>query len=158
MIKKFSYLFIILFFISGCKADEDLIDIFEPKFELTSFDVVQKKLVVEKELPNHVQLLITKWFDEKVKVDGFDGNMKFTITNYKEETSSLSDGKRVDVSLSFQVVLKKPSLSQTKIVEGEVSSYGTLTGDLTLNEFDRVIKNTQRNLILILSRDLKNKI
>ena len=93
-----------------------------------------------------------------VKIDGFDGEMIFTISEYIEENSSISDGKRVDISLSFIVVLNKPSLSQTKLIQGYVSSYGTLSGNFSLAEFDIVIQNTQSDLVLRLSRDLKSKI
>ena len=102
--------------------------------------------------------MLTQWFDQKVKIDGFDGEMKFTISEYLEETSSISDGKRVDISLSFNVIINKPSLSQTSLIEGSVSSYGTLTGNFSLSEFDTVIQNTQSDLIVRLSRDLKSKI
>ena len=60
--------------------------------------------------------------------------------------------------MSFNVILNKPSLSQTKMIEGYISSYGTLTGDFSLAEFDTVIQNTQSDLVLRLSRDLKAKI
>ena len=65
--------------------------------------------------------------------------------------------KRVDVYLSFSVLLNKPSLSQKKLIEGSVSSYGTLIGNFSLNEFDNVIQNTQTDLIMRLSKDLKLK-
>ena len=123
-----------------------------------SFDVVQKQLIIDTELPGYVEGLVSQWFDQKVKIDGFDGDMKFTISEYIEETSSISDGKRVDISLSFNVFLNKPSLSQTKKIEGYVSSYGTLSGNFSLAEFDTVIQNTQSDLVLRLSRDLKSKI
>ena len=84
--------------------------------------------------------------------------MKFVISDYLEEISSMSDGKKVDLSLTFNVIINKPSLSQTKIIEGYVSSYGTLTGNFSLAEFDTVIQNTQSDLVLRLSRDLKSKI
>ena len=29
--------------------------------------------------------LVSQWFDQKVKIDGFDGEMKFKIYNYLEE-------------------------------------------------------------------------
>jgi hypothetical protein len=51
-----------------------------------------------------------------------------------------------------------PSLSQTKMIEGYVSSYGTLSGNFSLAEFDTVIQNAQSDLVLRLSRDLKSKI
>ena len=153
--------FIILllgFLVVGCQSNDSIIDPIRPDFESMSFDVVQKQLVIETELPLHVEDLVSQWFDQKVKIDGFDGDMTFTISEYLEETSSISDGKRVDISLSFNVVLIKPSLSQTQMIEGSVSSYGTLTGNFSLAEFDTVIQNTQSDLILRLSRDLKSKI
>ena len=153
--------FIIIFFgflVAGCQANESFIDRAKPNFENVSFDVVQKQLVIEAELPSHVKDLVSQWFDQKVKVKGFDGDMKFTISEYLEETSSINDGKRVDLSLSFNVILNKPSLSQTKKIEGYVSSYGTLTGNFSLAELDLVIQNTQSDLVLRLSRDLKSKI
>ena len=145
-------------FIGGCNANESFIDTLKPEFETISFDVVQKQLSIDQELPNHVQNLLSQWFDHRVKIDGFDGNMEFIVSNFNQEISPIDDGKKVDVSLSFRVILNKPSLSQTKYIEGNISSYGILTGNFTLNEFDTVIQNTQSDLILRLSKDLKSKI
>ena len=153
------FIFVLLgFLLAGCQANKSFIDPIRPEFEDVSFDVVQKQLVIETELPSHVEGLVSQWFDQKVKIDGFDGEMTFTISKYLEKISSISDGKRVDISLSFNALLNKPSLSQTQIIEGSVSSYGTLTGNFSLAEFDTVIQNTQSDLILRLSRDLKSKI
>ena len=153
--------FIILlsgFLVLGCQSNDSAIDTIRPEFENVSFDVVQKQIVIETELPSHVEGLVSQWFDQKVKIDGFDGEMIFTISEYLEESSSISDGKRVDISLSFNALLNKPSLSQTKKIEGYVSSFGTLTGNFSLAEFDTVIQNTQIDLISRLSRDLNSKI
>ena len=151
---------LIIFFsiISSCGANNSFISPIDPNIEPISFDVVQKNFEVNADLPDYTLKLITYWFDEKVKVDGFDGEMTFTISEYFEEISSIDEGKRVDISLSFSAVLNKPSLSQTSLIEGSVSSYGTLTGNFSLSEFDTVIQNTQSDLILRLSRDLKSKI
>ena len=153
------FIFVLLgFLVAGCQANESFIDPIRPDFANVSFDVVQKQLNIEPELPSHVEGLVSQWFDQKVKIDGFDGEMTFTISEYLEEVSSISDGKRVDISLSFNVVLNKPSLSQTKKIQGYVSSYGTVSGNFSLAEFDTVIQNTQSDLVLRLSRDLKSKI
>ena len=146
------------FFIVGCNANETLVDSLNPEFETMSFDVVQKKLVIEQDLPNSLNILVSKWFDEKVKINGLNGDMIFTISDYKEETSLISEGKRIDLNLSFNVLLRKPLLSQKKLIRGNVSSYGTISGDFSLNDFDTVIENTQIDLILRLSRDLQTKI
>ena len=152
-------LFIVFgFFMAGCNANETLVDSLNPEFEKMSFDVVQKKLVLEQDLPNNLNTLVSKWFDEKVKINGFDGDMIFTISDYKDETSLISEGKRIDITLSFNVLIRKPLLSQKKLIQGKVSSFGTLSGDFSLKEFDTVIENTQVDLILRLSRDLQSKI
>ena len=150
--------FLLSFVIAGCQTDNSTINPIIPDFANVSFDVVQKQLVIKPELPSNVEGFISQWFDQKVKIDGFDGEMVFTIVDYVEETSSINDGKRVDISLSFHVILTKPSLSQTQMFEGSVSSFGTLVGNFSLAEFDTIIQNTQSDLILRLSRDLKSKI
>ena len=155
---KLIFLLLLGFVVAGCQSNDSNIDPLRPDFESVSFDVVQKQLIIEPELPLHVEDLISQWFDQKVKIDGFDGDMTFTISEYLEEISSISDGKRVDISLSFNALLNKPSLSQTQTIEGSVSSFGTMTGNFSLAEFDTVIQNTQSDLVLRLSRDLKSKI
>ncbi len=152
------YLLLLGILLVGCQTNASYIDPVKSEFEKVSFDVVEKKLVIEPNLPSHLQILVAEWFNQKVKIDGFDGEMKFTISDYLEEVSSISDGKRVDISLSFNVILNKPTLSQIKKIEGSVSTYGTLTGNFSLIEFDTVIQNTQTDLILRLSRYLKSKV
>ena len=155
------YKIILVFFgfiITGCNANESFITSQKPQFDNITFDVVQKQLVIDTNMPDYVLSLVSQWFDQKVKINGFDGDMKFTVTQYDQEITSISDGKRVDISLQFRVLLNKPSLSQTKFIEGGVSSYGTLSGNFSLSEFDQVIQNTQIDLISRLSQDLQSKI
>ena len=152
MIKLFFLLFSLM--VVGCNANESFVDPLQPEFEFISFDVVQKQLVIEKELPDHMQNLLSQWFDQRVKIDGFNGDMKFIASNFNQEVFSIDDGKKVEMSLSFKVLLNKPSLSQTKLIEGTITSYGTLTGNFSLNDLDTVIQNTQSDLIIRLSKDL----
>ena len=81
--------------------------------------------------------------------------MIFTISEYKQTTSLIRDGRRVDAYLSFIISINKPEFSQKKIIKGNVSSFGTLTGEFSLNEFEDIIHNAQSNLILRLSRELQ---
>ena len=152
------FIVIYAFIFASCSANEVLIDPIKPDLETISFDVVQKELILKKDLPINLQKLINQWFDNKVKINGFDGLMTFEINNYVEEISIINDGKRVDTSLSFNLVLTKPTLSNTKYIKGSVTSFGTLTGDFSLNDFEAVILNTQASLIKRLSKDLQSKI
>ena len=144
--------------IIGCSSTTPVVNLQKAELATTTFDVVEKKLAIQKNLPDHIQTLIAQWFDQKVLINGFDGDMTFTITQYTQEISSVSDGKRVDIALTFKVNLNKPSLSQTKLIEGTVSSFGVLTGNFSLADFDTTIQNTQTDLIVRLSRDLQSKI
>ena len=155
---KFIYSFIYLLCFSGCSSINAVVDIDKPNFEIMTFDVVSKELNFEGPFPEYLVILTNQWFNSKVKVNGLDGNMVMTLNNYIEETSLINDTKRIDIFLNFRIVLQKPTLSKRKIIEGMVSSYGTLTGDFSLSEFDQLIENTQTDLILRLSRDLKSKI
>ena len=152
------YFIFFLFLISSCSYSALPIDKISSELDTMSFEVVQKKLIVEDDLPIYVEKLLKKWFQEKVKINGFDGDMKFMVKEYQEKISSINEGKRVDLSLRFEVLIKKPTLSKRVIIKGKVESYGSLKGTFTLNEFDTIIQNTQIDLIVRLSRDLKSKI
>jgi len=155
--KKFLLLLSAILIVS-CSSKAPVVSLLKAELETITFDVVEKNLIVKQNLPDQVQTLLTQWFDQKVLINGIDGHMTFTVTQYIQEVSSVSDGRRIDVALTFEVNLKKPSLSQTKLIKGNVSSYGTLTGNFSLEEFDTTIQNTQTDLITRLSRDLKSKI
>ena len=154
---KFHFVFFSFIFMS-CSANESLINPIKPELEVITFDVVEKKLNLEKNLPEKVEKLLTGWFNDKVKINGFDGQLIFTILDYSQNIISITEGKKVDITLNFNLVLTKPTMSQTKFIEGKVSSYGTLSGTFSLNDFDTIIENTQKDLILRLSRDLQSKI
>ena len=158
IIKKYISIFIALLFTSGCIANESKIYPIYNDLEEISFDVVQKKIILDADLPENINELIFMWFNKKVKVDGFDGDMTFTVSEYIQEITNISDGKRVEVSLAFNILLNKSSSNQTKKIDGRVSSFGSLTGNFSLKDFDIIIQNTQSDLILRLAKDLKSKI
>lgn len=155
--KKFSFIFFI-FIISSCVANEKLVQSSQEELPIISFDVVQKQLVVDANIPNNLQLVITHWFNNKIKLNGFDGSMVFTVTKFNQDITLIDDGKRVDSSISFKINLTKSSEAKKKFIEGSVSSYGSLTGDFSLNDFDNVINNVHTDLILRLSKELGNRL
>ena len=154
--KQFIFLFIFLLF--ACNETTLSIDNKKPQLEIISFEVVEKKLILESELPQNLENIINKWFDNKVKVNGFEGDMTISIYDYQQEILNINEGKRINISLKFKCILNKTLLSQKKIITGKVKSFGELTGTFSLNDFDILIENAQLDLIERLSRDLKLKI
>ena len=155
---KNTFIVLLIFLFVNCSTSNAIVETTNPKFETMTFDAVSKNLIFEGDFPKNFTNQSRKWFDNKVKINGFEGNMIFTLKNYSEKNSKISDGRKIDISVEFQVLLEKSSLSQKKVINGKVNSFSTLTGDFSLSEFDKLIIKTQSDLILRLSRDLKSKI
>ena len=153
-----SFIVLVLFFLVNCSTSNAIVKKTVPQFESMTFDAVTKSLLFEGEFPEHFKDLSNQWFDNKVKINGLEGNMLFILKNYSERSSKINDGRKIDITVEFEVHLEKSSLSQKKIISGKVNSYSTLTGDFSLSEFDKLIIKTQSDLVLRLSRDLKSKI
>ena len=153
-----SYIILILFFLVNCTTSNAVVKKPVPQFESMTFDAVTKSLLFEGVFPQHFKDLSNQWFDNKVKINGLEGNMLFVLKKYSEKSSKINDGRKIDISVEFEVLLEKSSLSQKKVIKGKVNSFSTLTGDFSLSEFDELIIKTQTDLVLRLSRDLKSKI
>lgn len=147
-----------ILFIISCNANNNLISQSKHDYETVTFDVVEKKLAIESNLPSNLESKLSKWFENNIKIDGFNGDMIFTVTNFKQKESIINDGRKVDLSLSFEILISKPIDSNTKLIKGDISSYGTLSGNFSLKDFDTIIENTQDDLIYRLSKDLQSKL
>ncbi len=155
---KNSFIILILFFLVNCSTSNAIVKKPVPQFESMTFDAVTKSLIFEGEFPQRFKDLSNQWFDNKVKINGLEGDMLFVLKNYSEKSSKINNGKKIDITVEFEVLLEKSSLSQKKIIKGKVNSFSSLTGDFSLSEFDQLIIKTQSDLVLRLSRDLKSKI
>ncbi len=153
-----SFIFLFLFFLVNCSTSNAIVKKPVLQFESMTFDAVTKSLLFEGVFPQHFKDLSNQWFDNKVKINGLEGNMLFVLKNYSEQSSKINDGRKIDISVEFEVLLEKSSLSQKKVIKGKINSFSTLTGDFSLSEFDELIIKTQTDLVLRLSRDLKSKI
>ena len=154
--KIFYFLFFII--ITGCNKPAISFDQSSNQFEEIKFNVVEKVFANNTNSPENVNKLLNYWFDNKIKIDGFDGSLKFIVTDYLENESLINNGKKIDIILKFKVTIDQPSKTSSRKISGEVTSYGSLTGDFSIKEFESLIENTQENLIYQLSRDLKSKI
>ena len=155
---KNSYVILIFVLLVNCSNSNAIVEKTDPQFEYMTFDAVTKNLIFEGDFPKYFIDLSNQWFNSKVKINGYEGNMIFTLKNYVERSSKINDGRKIDITVEFQVLLEKSSLSQKKIIKGKINSFSILTGNFSLSEFDQLIEKTQSDLVLRLSRDLKSKI
>ena len=125
-------------------------------FDKVLFDVVEKKIVFEGEIPEHLKSITKKWFDNDVKVDGIDGTMEMKLLNYKENISNISDGKKIELFMNFEVFIYKNNNFIKQIIKGDVNTYSTITGSFALEEIDTLISNSQVELIRLLIEKLNS--
>lgn len=152
MVRNIIYFSIYLLFFSNInfilKAENISNEIF--------FDVVQKKLIMENELPDNLNIIVNTWFDNKIKVNGFEGSLILILSNYDENITNIEKGKKIDLSLDFYLEINKSSLSKKDTFSGAVRANGKITGNFKLNEFDELLLNSQHRLISILSEKLNS--
>lgn len=120
------------------------------------FDVVQKKIIIEDKFPKDLNKIVNTWFNEKIKVNGFEGSLILIISNYDENITNIEKGKKIDLSLDFNLEINKSSLSKKDTFSGAVRANGKITGNFKLNEFDELLLNSQHRLISILSDKLNS--
>lgn len=150
-------IFFLLFNITACNSSNSTMKNNDVKFDTIHFNVVEKKLSFNTGVNKNTKKLIEEWFSKSVKIDGFEGEIQFSVIKYDEKISNIQNGKKIDITLGFLVKIQN-NLIYKKLIKGEVNSFGSLTGTFSLKDFDIIIENTQLDLIVRLSRDLKSKI
>ncbi len=149
-------LLLVIFFLCSCTTTTYSIDKKILKLQNSTFDVVEKELRIQDNTPAPLKKLAESWFNEKIKVDGFDGKLTISLNNYFENISKIDNGKRVDMTLEFNIEVTKSNNSQKKKIKGEVKTFGTITGDFSLNDFDVLVLKSQSDLIEILSNKINS--
>ena len=97
------YKLVILLFLFGCQNSVSEIKPLTFDHKEVSINVVEKELIILADIPSQLDFFLTEWFNNKVKVNGFQGKVLFEIFDYKELISNVENGKRVDVSLSVKI-------------------------------------------------------
>jgi hypothetical protein len=149
------YLIFLSFFIFSCSNSDSVVKQ-SYNFDQVFFDVVEKKIIYEGEIPDYLKSITKNWFDNDVKLDGIDGTMEMKLLNYKENISNISDGKKIELFMNFEVFIQKNNNSTKQSIKGDVSTYSTITGSFALEEIDTLISNSQVELIRLLIEKLNS--
>jgi hypothetical protein len=98
------------------------------------------------------------WFNEKVKVDGFDGKILFSINDYHEKIYNIEDGKKIEVTMTIFIKKETNNKLNSKNYSISIKEFSSITGDFSINDLDALKINTQKNLIIRLSKNIESKI
>ena len=151
MVKYLVLLFILLI---GCEMNsEQLIKSENINYENIKFNTVSKDLkftnVQEGNEVEFTKKLVSDWFNNKVKIDGFDGNLSINVTSIEINKIKKDEYYRFEISLSIEFLETNETLNKRKIYKINSIEYGDIEGSFSIKDTENLNKN-------IISKSLKS--
>ncbi len=149
------YLTILLFvLLIGCEINsEQLIKSSNINYENIKFNAVSKDLkFTNNQKGTEVEIakkLINNWFNNNVKIDGFDGNLTINVTSIEINKIKKDEYYRFEVSLSIEFLETNKTLNKRKIYKINSIEYGDISGSFSIKDTENLNKN-------IISKSLKS--
>ena len=150
-------LFLILIFI-GCEMNSK--QIIKPEkftYDTIKFDTVSKKLVnsFTKNSQDHENMseIINYWFDNRIKTDGFDGNLSVNVKKIQFDREKKEDYYKFSVSLSLEFVETKSS-TNIKTYNVKSNEYGEISGSFAIKDQDNLDINLMHKSLESISSKL----
>ena len=156
MVRTLSIFLIFTFF--GCEINSKQI-IKSEKFTYNNvkFDTVSKILNNEYqfETSDHeiMSEIIQYWFDNRIKTDGFDGNLFVNVKQIQFEREKRKDYYKFSVSVSLDFIEKKSSTSN-KTFNVKSKEYGEITGSFAIKDQDNLDINLMHKALESISSKL----
>ena len=134
-------LFLISIFI-GCEMNSK--QIIKPEkftYDLVKFNAVSKKLENKFKVnsPDHEIMsdIIQYWFDNRIKTDGFEGNLLVNVKKIQFDREKKQDYYKFSVSLSLEFIEKK-SPNNIKTYNVNTYEYGEISGSFAIKDQDNL--------------------
>ena len=132
-------LIIFLSFITyGCEINSK--QIIKPEkftYDTVKFDTVSKILVnkFETKSPDHEIMsdIIQYWFDNRIKTDGFDGNLSVNVKKIQYDREKKQDYYKFSISLSLEFI-EKTSSTNIKTYNVNSNEYGEIVGSFAIKD------------------------
>lgn len=151
-------LILILFFI-GCEMNSK--QIIKPEkftYDTIKFDAVSKKLensFKTNSSDNEIMSeIINYWFDNRIKTDGFDGNLSVNVKQTQFEREKKQDYYKFSVSLSLEFIETKSS-TNIKTYNVKSNEYGEISGSFAIKDQDNLDINLMHKALESISSKLK---
>ena len=151
-------LFLFFIFI-GCEMNSK--QIIKPEkfiYDTIKFDAVSKKLEnsFKTNSPDHkiMSEIINYWFDNRIKTDGFDGNLSVNIKQTQFDREKKQDYYKFSVSLSLEFIETKSS-TNIKTYNVKSNEYGEISGSFAIKDQDNLDINLMHKALESISSKLK---
>ena len=128
---------------------EQLIKSENINFENIKFNAVSKdlKFTNVQEGPEVVitKKLVKDWFDNNVKIDGFDGNLSINVTSIEINKIKKDEYYRFEISISIEFLETNEVLNKRKIYKINSIEYGDINGSFSIKDAENLNKNVISN-------------
>ena len=148
MAKHLTLLLFVLFF--GCEMNsEQLIKSENINFENVKFNAVSKDLKftnTEEGLEvETTKKLVKNWFNNNVKIDGFEGNLSINVTSIKTNKIKRDEYYRFEIDISIEFLETNEVLNKRKIYKINSIEYGDIEGSFSIKDTENLNKNIISN-------------
>ena len=149
MVKYLVFLISIIFF--GCEMNNN--QIIKPEkyeFEIIKFDTVSKELIYTSEFASsdHKKFknLIQYWFDNRIKTNGFDGDLIVNVQRIDFEREKSSDYFKFSALLTIEFIeYKKDNKKNSHILNSR--DYGEIKGNFSIKDQENLEINIMHKAI-----------
>ena len=85
------------------------------------------------------------WFNNNVKIDGFDGNLSINVTSIKINKIKKDEYYRFEINISIEFLETNEVLNKRKIYKINSIEYGDIEGSFTIKDTENLNKNIISN-------------
>ena len=148
MAKYLTLLLFVLFI--GCEMNsEQLIKSEQINFENIKFNAVSKDLkftnIEEGPEVETTKKLVKDWFNNNVKIDGFDGNLSINVTSIEINKIKKDEYYRFEINISIEFLETNDLLNKRKIYKINSIEYGDIEGSFSIKDTENLNKNIISN-------------
>ena len=157
MVKHLTLLLFVLFI--GCEMNsEQLIKSENIYFENIKFNAVSKDLkftnIEEGPEVETTKKLVKDWFNNNVKIDGFDGNLSINVTSININKIKKDEYYRFEINISIEFLETNEVLNKRKIYKVNSIEYGDIEGNFSIKDTE----NLNKNIILNSLKSINQKV
>ena len=156
MVRTISLL--LLFIFIGCEMNSK--QIIKPEkfiYDTVKFNTVSKILEnkFEANSPDHeiMSEIIKYWFDNRIKTDGFEGNLSVNVKQIQFVREKKQDYYKFSISLSLELI-EKESLTNVKTYNVNSNEYGEIVGSFAIKDQDNLDLNLMHKSLESISSKL----
>ena len=154
-------IFILTLLIFGCETtNQQLINLEKLNFNEIKFETVSKDLSYQNTLNTEDEIIYGKiidhWFDNKIKTDGFEGNLEVQVKDLKISKFKEDSYYKVEIQLIMSFTEVYESLNKRNLYEVESLEYGEIEGSFSIKDQENLDINIMHKNLYNISRKLEN--